>query len=99
MLSAGGAWWASGALVALGCVEHELAEEFAGHGVDDPDVEVVGEDDDVGSGVGSSDADGVHLAVVAPGDLAALSTLSWRTRSWVSLSRWPGLGVALGRLA
>jgi hypothetical protein len=51
-VSAGGAGWASGALVALGCVEDELAEEFAGGGVDDADVEVLGEDDDAGSGVG-----------------------------------------------
>lgn len=39
--SAGGAGWASGALVALGCVQDELAEEFAGGSVDDPDVEVL----------------------------------------------------------
>jgi hypothetical protein len=56
--SAGGAGWAAGALVALGCVEDELAEEFAGGGVDDADVEVLGQDDDAGSGVGSPDADG-----------------------------------------
>jgi len=37
----GGAGWSAGALVALGCVEDELAEEFAGGGVDDADVEVV----------------------------------------------------------
>jgi len=28
-------------LVALGCVQDELAEEFAGGSVDDPDVEVL----------------------------------------------------------
>jgi hypothetical protein len=55
---AGGAWWASGALVALGCVEDQLAEEFAGGGVEDADVEVLDQDDDAGSGVGSADADG-----------------------------------------
>jgi hypothetical protein len=49
----GGAGWASGALVALGCVEYE----FAGGGVDDADLEVFGQDDDAGSGVGSADAD------------------------------------------
>jgi len=65
-----GAGWSSGALVALGWVEHELAEEFAGGCVDDPDVEVLDQDGDAGSGVGSSDADGVELAAVAQGDLA-----------------------------
>jgi hypothetical protein len=35
-------------LVALGCVEGELAEEFAGGGVDDADVEVLDEQDDAG---------------------------------------------------
>jgi hypothetical protein len=75
LLLAGGAGWASGALVALGCVEGELAEEFAGGGVDDADVEVLGQDDDAGSGVGSAYADGVHLALVAPGDLAGFVDL------------------------
>src|SRR5688572_9769429 len=74
-VSAGGSGWASGALVALGCVEDQLAEELAGDGVDDPDLEVLGEDDDAGSGVGSSDADGVHLALVTPGDLAGFVDL------------------------
>ena len=31
-------------MVALGCVENQFAEEFAGGGVDDADVEVLGED-------------------------------------------------------
>src|SRR3954452_5169861 len=74
-MSGCGAGRASGALVALGCVEDQLAEEFAGGGVDDADVEVLGQDDDAGSGVGSPDADGVHLAAVAPGDLAGLVDL------------------------
>jgi hypothetical protein len=37
-------------LAAVGWVEHELAEEFAGGGVDDPDVEVLDQDEDAGSG-------------------------------------------------
>ena len=37
-------------------------------GVDDPDVQVLDEQDDVGSGVGSADADVVQSAVVADGD-------------------------------
>ena len=47
-----------------------MAEEFAGGCVDDADVEVGDEDDDVGSGVFSSDADVVQAAVVAQRDLA-----------------------------
>ena len=38
--------------------------------MDDPDVEVLDQQDDVGSGVGSPDADLVEPAVVAQGDLA-----------------------------
>ena len=37
-------------------------------GVDDADVEVLDEQDDAGSGVGSADADVVESAVVAEGD-------------------------------
>ena len=65
-----GSWWASGALVALGGVEDEFAQEFCGGGVDDADVAVLDQDDHVGSGVGSPDADGVELSLVAQGDLA-----------------------------
>ena len=60
----------AGGLVVAGGVEGELAEEFAGGGVDDADVEVVDEQDDAGSGVGSSDADVVEAAVEAQGDVA-----------------------------
>ena len=49
-------------MVALGRVEGQFAEEFAGGGVDDADVEVLDQDDDAGSGVGSADADGVERA-------------------------------------
>jgi hypothetical protein len=38
-------------------VDGELAEDFAGGGVDDDHLEVLGEEFDVGSGVGSPDAD------------------------------------------
>jgi len=38
-------------------VEGEVAEELAGDGVDDSDVEVLDEQDDAGSLVGSADAD------------------------------------------
>jgi hypothetical protein len=59
-------------LVALGGVEDELAEEFAGGGVDDSDVEVVDEDEHVGSGVGSTYSDGVELALISQGDFAGV---------------------------
>ncbi|HEY1119379.1 MAG TPA: hypothetical protein VGE43_16815, partial [Acidimicrobiales bacterium] len=59
--------WVLG-LVAAGWVEGEVAEELAGGGVDDADVEVVDEDDDGLSGVGAADADVVHLAGSAEGD-------------------------------
>ena len=47
----------SGGLVVLGGVEGECSEEFSGGCVDDADVEVGDEENDVGSGVGSSDSD------------------------------------------
>jgi hypothetical protein len=40
-------------LLALGAVDAELAEVFAGGGVDDADVQVLDEQDDAGSGGGS----------------------------------------------
>jgi len=61
--------WVLG-LVSAGGVEGEAAEEVAGFGVDDADVEVV---DDGGDGfvfVGASDADFVEVAFVADGDFA-----------------------------
>lgn len=59
-------------MVVAGGVEGECSEEFAGGGVDDADVAVVDEEEDGGSGVGSSDADVVESAVVAEGDDAAV---------------------------
>jgi hypothetical protein len=57
-------------LVVLGGVEGEGAEELAGGGVHDADVELGDEHDDEGSGVGSADADVVEPAIVAEGELA-----------------------------
>ena len=71
LFGAGGAFGFAGGLVVAAGVDGEVAEEFAGGGVDDPDVEVVDEDDDVGSGVGSSDADVAEPAGDAQGDGAA----------------------------
>jgi hypothetical protein len=63
-----GAGWLAGVLVVAVRVEGELAEEFAGGGADDPDVQVLDEEQDVGSGVGSADADVVEGAGVAEGE-------------------------------
>ena len=57
-------------MVVPGGVEGEVAEDLAGGGVDDADVEVGDEEEDGGSGVGSSEADVVEAAVVAEGDAA-----------------------------
>ena len=59
-------------MVIAGGVDGELAQEFAGGGVDDADVPVVDEQEDVGSGVGSADADVVQPAGQAEGDAAGL---------------------------
>src|ERR1035441_7721618 len=44
------AWWLAGGLVVPGRVEGEFAQEFAGGGVDDPDVQVADEHQDRGPG-------------------------------------------------
>ena len=55
-------------LVADVGVEGEVAEEFAGGGVDDADVEVGDEKHDGGAGESAADADVVHSAGSAKGD-------------------------------
>lgn len=55
-------------LVVAGGVDGQFAQEFAGRGVDDADARVLGEQEDVGSGVGSADADVSELAGDAQGD-------------------------------
>jgi hypothetical protein len=67
-----GSGWSAEWLVVLGGVEGELAEDLAGGGLDDADVEVVDEEQDGGSGEGSSEADVVEPAVVAQGDAAGV---------------------------
>jgi len=72
---AGRAWcsgWPSGGLVVAGGAGGEFAGQFAGGGTDDADVEVLDEQDDVGSDVGPADADVVEAAAVAEGDAAGL---------------------------
>ena len=64
-LGSGWAFGGAGSLVVAGWVEGEVSECFACGGMDDADVEVGDEEDDGGSGVGSSDADVVESSVVA----------------------------------
>ena len=54
-------------MVVLTGVEVEFAQEFAVGG-EDPDVQVVDQDEDVGAGVAAADADGVEPAVVSRGE-------------------------------
>ena len=59
-------------------VEGELAQELAGGGVDDADVEVLDDQQDVGSGVGSPEADVVQpVDVLAGADWATQPVLRW----------------------
>ena len=78
-------------MVVLAEVDGELAEDFAGGGVDDGHVEVLDEELDVGSGVGSSDADVAEFAVDAEGDdagvwAAAMFSDSSSPVNWVGKS-------------
>ena len=50
-------------LVVAGGVDDQLAQQFAGGRVDHADLEVLDEQQDEGSGVGSADADVVEAAV------------------------------------
>lgn len=63
----GGFGWSAGGLVVAGEVDGEFAQDLSGGGVDDGDVEVVDEELDVGSGVGSAHSDVAELASDAQG--------------------------------
>ncbi len=54
-------------------VEGEVADDLSCFGVDDVDVLFFDEHGDVGSGMGSADADVVEFAGVAQGDGAGVS--------------------------
>jgi hypothetical protein len=62
-------------LVVASWVDEEVAQDLAGGGVDDGDVEVLDEQDDVGSGVGSADADVAESAGDAQCDAACFVDL------------------------
>jgi hypothetical protein len=57
-------------LVVAAGVDGQFAEQLPGGGADDADLEVVDEHDELGSGVGSSDAEVVEVAGHAQGDHA-----------------------------
>jgi len=59
-------------LTVLGGFEGELAQEFSGRCVDDADVELVDEQQAVGSGESSADSDVVQASGVAQGDDACI---------------------------
>jgi hypothetical protein len=59
-------------LVVLVGVDGQFAEKLSGGGVDDADFEVLDEQENVGSGVGSAYADVVHAPVDAQGHAAGL---------------------------
>jgi hypothetical protein len=70
-----GAGGLSGGLVVPGRVEGQFAEQFAGRGVDDADVQVLDQEQDAGSGVGAAGTDVVQPPAGAQGDVAGLADL------------------------
>jgi len=66
----GGPGGPAGGLVVPGGVDGELAEQLAGVGAVDADVQVLDEHQDAGPGVGPADADVVEPAAGAEGELA-----------------------------
>src|SRR6478609_1081595 len=69
--------WESAGLVVPRGVQGEFADELAGVGVDDADVQVV---DEQGAGEGGAEADVVEPGIVSEADPPQRSILSWRTR-------------------
>jgi hypothetical protein len=84
--------------VVLGGVEEELAEELTSDGVDHPDVEILDEQDDVGSGMGSADANVVQPAGHAQADTAAVVD-AVVADSVVGVGVAVGGGLGLGRVS
>ncbi len=73
--SFGAAWGSAGAVVSVVGVDGEGADDLAGGGVDDADVEVMDEGDDGGSVEGSSESDVMEFAVDAEGDFAVVDAV------------------------
>jgi hypothetical protein len=88
--------WVTGELVVAVRVEGGLAEQFAGGGVDDPDVRVLDQEQDVGSGVVRPMPMWWRRPAWRSVTTPLVSMRSRRTRSWVSAERSPG--AAMGRV-
>ena len=83
-MSASGSWWSAGwfacAVVELVVVECDVAEFFAGGGVDDFEVGALDQKNDGGSIEGSSECDSAELSFVAKGDSTVVDAVvadSW----------------------
>ena len=87
--ASGAADGSTGAVVAACGVDGELAEEFAGGGVDDAHLEVVDEDEDGGSVEVAAEGDVVEVAVEAQGDVAGVDAVAAYASLW-------GVGAAGG---
>lgn len=77
-----------------GDIEGELAEELAGGGVDDGDVQAVDQRFYGGAVVVAADSDGVEAAAVAQGDFAGVDFVG--ADAGVRSCCGFGLGVRLG---
>jgi hypothetical protein len=82
-------------LVVPGGVDGEFADQFSGGGVDDPDVEVLNEHQNVGSCVGSADADVVQAAGQAQGEAAGVID-AVAAYAFVGVGAFAGLGFGPG---
>ena len=80
------AGWSADSLVALGLVEHQLGEEFAGGGANVADVVLLDEQQNVGSGVGSPHADVVQPPVALGARHQQASSFSSRPAGSVELA-------------
>ena len=68
-------------------VDGDCADDFAGGGVDDADVEAVDEDDDAGSVEGSAETDVVHFAVDAQADASGVDAVAADSGFWFTVVR------------
>jgi len=84
-------------LVAVGGVEGEVAQDFAGGGVADGDVEAVDEGFDGFPVVGAADADGVEGAAVAPASCPPATSRSRSANTAATACSLTAAGQLCGR--